>query len=66
MPEHVYATDNADFARLLALGFSAPEATRLVYMKDHVSEEAEYREMIEESRRLNFVRWLIDHERLGH
>lgn len=66
MPEHVYATDNADFAHLLALGFSALEANRLVYMKDHVSEEAEYREMIEESRRLNFVRWLIEHKRLSH
>ncbi|HYK84323.1 MAG TPA: hypothetical protein VEV19_03085 [Ktedonobacteraceae bacterium] len=66
MPEHLYATDNADFARLLSLGFSAPEATRLVYMKNHVSEEAEYREMIEESRRLNFIRWLIEHKRLSN
>ncbi len=66
MPEHLFATDNSDYARLLALGFSAIEATRLAYMKDHVSEEAEYREMIEESRRLNFVRWLIDHNRLSH
>ena len=66
MPEHLYATNNADYARLLAQGFSAPEATRLVYMKDHVSEEAEYREMVEESRRLNFIRWLIEHNRLTH
>lgn len=66
MPEHIYATDNADFARLLSLGFSELEATRLVYMKSHVSEEVEYREMIEESRRLNFVRWLIEHDRLSN
>ena len=66
MPEHLYATDNADFARLLSLGFSTIEATRLVYMKNHVSEEAEYREMLEESRRLNFIRWLIEHKRLSN
>ncbi len=66
MPEHIYATDSADFARLLSLGFSELEATRLVYMKSHVSEEVEYREMIEESRRLNFIRWLIEHDRLSN
>ena len=66
MPEHIYATDNADFAHLLSLGFSELEATRLVYMKSHVSEEVEYREMIEESRRLNFIRWLIEHDRLSN
>ena len=66
MPEHIYATDNADFAYLLSLGFSELEATRLVYMRNHVSEEVEYREMIEESRRLNFIRWLIEHDRLSN
>ena len=66
MPDNIYATDSADFARLLVQGFSELEATRLVYMKSHVSEEVEYREMIEESRRLNFVRWLIEHDRLSN
>ena len=66
MPDNIYATDSADFAHLLSLGFSELEATRLVYMKSHVSEEVEYREMIEESRRLNFVRWLIEHDRLSN
>ncbi len=64
MPEHLYATDNADFERLLALGFSEAEATQLVYMKNHVKEQAEYREMLEEQHRLGFIRWHIEHDRM--
>ncbi|HXX77220.1 MAG TPA: hypothetical protein VEH81_01105 [Ktedonobacteraceae bacterium] len=64
MPENLYATDNADFERLLTLGFSEAEATRLVYMKNHVSEQIEYREMLEEQHRLGFIRWLIEHDRM--
>ncbi len=64
MPENLYATDNADFERLLTLGFSEAEATRLVYMKSHVSEQTEYREMLEEQHRLGFIRWLIEHDRM--
>jgi len=66
MTEHLYATDNADFDHLLSLGFSANEASRLVYMKIHVNDEVEYREMVAENRRLNFVRWLIEHDRLSN
>jgi hypothetical protein len=65
MPEHLYATDNADFEHLLSLGFSEIEATRLIYMKNHVSEEVEYREIIEQNRRLGFIRWLIEHDRMS-
>jgi hypothetical protein len=64
MPENLYATDNADFEHLLSLGFSETEATRLVYMKDHVTEQTEYREMVEELHRLDFMRWLVEHDRL--
>ena len=64
MPENLYATDNADFEHLLSLGFSETEATRLVYMKDHVTEKTEYREMVEELHRLDFMRWLVEHDRL--
>lgn len=64
MTEKLYATDNADFEHLLALGFSAIEATRLVYMKNHVTEQIEYRELVEEMHRLNFIRWLVEHDRL--
>ena len=66
MTERLYATDNADFDHLLSLGFSATEASRLVYMKIHVNDEVEYREMVAENRRLNFVRWLIEHDRLSN
>ena len=66
MTEHVYATDNADFEHLQSLGFSDVEASRLVYMKNHVDDEVEYREMLEEKRRLNFIRWLIEHNRLSN
>jgi hypothetical protein len=64
MPENLYATDNADFEYLLSLGFSETEATRLLYMKDHVTEQTEYREMVEELHRLDFMRWLVEHDRL--
>ena len=65
MPEHLYATDNTDFERLLSLGFSESEATMLVYMRNHVTEQIEYREVIEEKRRLAFIRWLIEHDRIS-
>ncbi len=66
MMERSYTTHDAEVVRLLSLGFSELEANRLIYMKDHVSEQVEYREMMEESRRLNFIRWLIEHDRLSN
>ncbi len=67
MTEPFYVTDrdSADYQRLLSQGFSETEASNLIHMKDHVSEEVEYREMMEESRRLNFIRWLIEHDRMS-
>jgi len=64
MQEHTYATEEQDFQNLLSLGFNEEEATKLLHMRDHVDEQTEYREMIEESRRLNFLRWLIEHDRI--
>ena len=64
MRDHLYATENGDFALLLSLGFSEEDATRLVYMKNHVAEQVEYREMVEEQHRLDFIRWLVEHDRL--
>ena len=64
MREHLFATENADFALLLSLGFSEEDATRLVYMKNHVDEQVEYREMVAEQHRLDFIRWLVEHDRL--
>lgn len=65
MSEHPYAPEGTDFQRLLSMGFSEIEAEKLIHMKDHVTEQIEYREMLEESRRLNFIRWLIEHDRIS-
>ena len=67
MPEqsYPYAAESRDFQHLLSLGFSEIEAARLIHMKEHVSEQVEYREVVEESRRLNFIRWLIEHDRIS-
>lgn len=64
MPEHLYATDSADYEQLRVSGFSEMEAARLVYMKNHVMDEIEYRELLEERHRMDFIRWLIEHDRL--
>jgi hypothetical protein len=65
MAEHTYTANNLDIERLLSLGFTEAEAGRLVYMRNHVSEQTEYREIMEEKHRMNFVRWLIEHNRLS-
>jgi hypothetical protein len=65
MPEQFYATESAEFQYLLSKGFTQDEAQKLLYMKDHVTEHIEYREIIEENRRLNFIRWLIEHDRIS-
>ena len=49
----------------LLAGFSETEATRIVHMKSHVLEQVEYRELVEEKRRLAFMRWLIEHGRIS-
>ncbi|MBE3560850.1 MAG: hypothetical protein IMW89_16765 [Ktedonobacteraceae bacterium] len=68
MPENSYATEEQekDFQQLLSLGFNKIEAARLIYMRNHMTDQIEYREIVEESRRLNFIRWLIEHDRLEH
>ena len=64
MPESFYATEGSDLEQLLAMGFSDDEAAKLIHMKDHVADQAEYRELLAESRRLDFARWLIEHGRM--
>ena len=66
MPEHSYATEDADTTHLLSNGFSSSEAANLIHMRDHVTEQVEYRETIAESRRLDFIRWLVDHDRINY
>jgi hypothetical protein len=65
MTEHSYATEDAEIQLLLSRGFSETEARKLINMKDHVTEQIEYREMLAESRRLDFIRWLIEHDRIS-
>jgi len=65
MTERSYATEDAEIQQLLSRGFSEVEARKLIHMKDHVTEQIEYREMLEESRRLDFIRWLIEHDRIS-
>ncbi len=65
MTERSYATEDAEIQQLLSRGFSEIEAKMLIHMKDHVTEQIEYREMLEESRRLDFIRWLIEHDRIS-
>ncbi|GCE49113.1 hypothetical protein EI42_01633 [Thermosporothrix hazakensis] len=64
MPERPFIEEK-DYQHLLSLGFTEVEASRLIHMKNHVGEQIEYREMVQESRRLNFIRWLIEHNRLS-
>ncbi|GLV59647.1 hypothetical protein KDH_64730 [Dictyobacter sp. S3.2.2.5] len=63
MQEHSIVKGD-DFQSLLGMGFSEIEAAQLVHMKEHVTEQVEYREILQESRRLDFVRWLIEHNRI--
>lgn len=65
MPENTYLTENADFDHLHAQGFTAEEIAKLSYMKDHVADQVEYREMQEQQHRLDFIRWLVEHDRIS-
>lgn len=65
MPENMFVTDNAMFKRLRKQGFTENEAQKLLYMKEHVGEQIEYREMLEEQHRLDFMRWLVEHNRIS-
>ncbi|GCE13076.1 hypothetical protein [Tengunoibacter tsumagoiensis] len=65
MPEYSSISEGPHFQQLLSQGFTECEATRLVHMKEHVGEQKEYREMVEESRRLAFMRWLVEHDRIS-
>lgn len=65
MTEDPYATHDTEIQKLLSKGFSKIEAKKLVHMRAHVTEQIEYREMLAESRRLDFIRWLIEHDRIS-
>ncbi|HEU5375045.1 MAG TPA: hypothetical protein VFV38_06380 [Ktedonobacteraceae bacterium] len=64
-PEQLPVEAGTEYAHLSSLGFSEVEAMWLTYMKQHLQEQVEYREKIEEQNRLRFARWLVEHNRLG-
>jgi hypothetical protein len=65
MSENTSIADGADFQRLREQGFTEAEAEKLVFMKEHVGEQIEYREMVQEQHRLAFIRWLVEHDRIS-
>lgn len=65
MAENMFVADSADSERLREQGFTEAEIAKLIYMKEHVVEQIEYREMLEEQHRLNFLRWLVEHDRIS-
>jgi hypothetical protein len=65
MAENMFVANSADFERLREQGFTEAEAEKLIYMKEHVGEQVEYREMLAEQHRLDFMRWLVEHDRIS-
>lgn len=65
MAENMFVADSADSERLREQGFTEAEIAKIIYMKEHVVEQIEYREMLEEQHRLNFLRWLVEHDRIS-
>lgn len=67
MSENTYITDtdSADFDHLSTQGFTTDEIAKLIYMKKHVVEQTEYREIREQQHRLDFMRWLVEHNRIS-
>ena len=47
--------------RLMTAGFSWDEAVKLLGMREHVYENAEVRQRLENDPKIQFVRWLIKH-----
>ncbi|MEO8970185.1 MAG: hypothetical protein ABI406_01140 [Ktedonobacteraceae bacterium] len=64
-PEPLLTNENAKYEYLISLGFSTSEVPRLLHMRQHLQDQPEYCEMIAEQNRLNFARWLVEHNQLG-
>ena len=65
MSEDTFIANNADFEYLRDQGFAEDESSKLIHMRDHVDDQLEYREMVAEQHRLAFLRWLVEHDRIG-
>jgi hypothetical protein len=66
MKEQSYQIEDGEYQQLLLVGLEEGVIAKLLFMKEHLSEQIEYRELEEESRRLSFIRWLIEHDRISH
>lgn len=64
MPENMYVTESAEFKSLCEQGFTEEEATKLIMLKE-LLEKQENQKMQEEQHRLDFIRWLVEHDRIS-
>ncbi|HEY0752366.1 MAG TPA: hypothetical protein VGD98_00175 [Ktedonobacteraceae bacterium] len=64
MPENMYVTESAAFNHLCEEGFTEDEATKLITLKEQLVERKS-REMLAEQHRLDFIRWLVEHDRIS-
>lgn len=64
MSENMYLANGTEEENLLTQGFTKAEAEKLIFMREHVEEQAEYRDMVAEQHRLAFLRWLVEHDRI--
>jgi len=51
--------------RLLDTGFDWEEASKLIYLREHLYENKEIRQRVAEDSRMHFVRWLYEHGEIG-
>jgi hypothetical protein len=65
MAENMFVAVSADSERLREQGFTEAEIAKIMYMREHVEEQIEYREMMEQQHRLDFMRWLVQHDRIS-
>lgn len=59
-------SDARELRELEALGFTAEEAERLARYREWAGEHGEHAERLKFERRLDFVRWLVEHDRIQH
>ena len=64
MAENKYLTHIAEYEWLSVRGFDEETAARLIHMKEHIAEQIERQEMLAEVNRLEFIRWLFQHDRI--
>ncbi len=62
---NIFIAETADVVSLCERGFTEAEAKKLAYMKEHMGDQVEYQERLEEQHRLDFMRWLIQHDRIS-